>query len=353
MKTTLRITLLYIVTSTVLLISHFCHADENALVLESFSFNSALLAQNKIDIDTQRNIKVLLPADYHTSNKRYPVVYYVHNAWWDNDRLMSQNVAAQIIQQAFVKHSIASFIIVFGDFSTPMGGNFFGNNNVSGRWFDHIALELIPHIDNKYRTLEKAEARGIAGNFLGAYAALKFPMYYPELVSSVYGLHLVGTQSGDRVARFLPDWEQMNRAQSWDELSGFSIPFMSMAQNHAPNPSKPPFYADMKVDWIDNKLRVNTAVTKRLEESFSLTYWIPTHADNLRSIRGLMFDWGRYDDNPDHVYANRRFTLKLENYGIAHQAEEYTGNSRTHVWTEHGRVADRLIPFFNRYLARK
>ena len=347
-----RLLLLIIVVSVLSTAGNKANAKDNAANLETITLKSTLLEKNKIGINTQRNIKVLLPTDYYQSNKRYPVVYYVHNAWWDNQRLMSENQANVRFMQAFSKHNIEPFILVFGDFTTPMGGNFFGNNEVSGLWFDHIALELIPHIDKTYRTLPHAQSRGIAGNFLGAYAALKFPMYYPDIVTSVYALHPVGTASGDRVARFLPDWKQMNRAQTWDELSGFSVPFMAMAQAHAPNPNKPPFYADLKVGLVNDTLQVNTLVTQSLEQNFSLIYWVPSHADKLQRLKGLMFDWGRYDSNPDHVYANRRFALTLENYAIEHQAEEYTGDATTNVWSEHGRVADRLIPFFDRYLIR-
>jgi hypothetical protein len=62
-----------------------------------------------------------------------------------------------------------------------------------------------------------------------------------------------------------------------------------------------------------------------------------------------MFDWGRYDDNQDHVYANQKFTRVLDEYAVEHQAEEYRGGAWDENWIEHGRVADRMIPFFARY----
>ncbi|PUA27032.1 MAG: hypothetical protein B0W54_19570 [Cellvibrio sp. 79] len=42
------------------------------------------------------------------------------------------------------------------------------------------------------------------------------------------------------------------------------------------------------------------------------------------NLIGFKMDWGRYDDNPDHVYANQKFTRILDDYGISHQAEEYS-----------------------------
>ena len=52
---------------------------------------------------------------------------------------------------------------------------------------------------------------------------------------------------------------------------------------------------------------------------------IPKYADNLKSLRGLKFDWARNDGNQDHVYSNQAFTHKLNEFGIAHEAEEYNG----------------------------
>ena len=61
-------------------------------------------------------------------------------------------------------------------------------------------------------------------------------------------------------------------------------------------------------------------------------------------------DWGRYDPNQDHVYANVAFSRKLEEYGITHSAEEYAGNEWNQLWVPNGRVEADLLPFFAQYL---
>lgn len=318
--------------------------------LDTFTITSAILKKTKIGLDPDREIKVWLPASYHKTNKAYPVVYYIHSIRWDNTRLFSENRVGEHLDRAFNLGVSREFIVVAGDFKAPGWGTFFGNNTVSGRWFDHISEELVPAIDRRYRTLAKFESRGIAGDFLGGYAAIKMPMIKPGIFSSVYALHPVGTARGETLRRTRPDWMLMNTATNWETLSGYSMAFMLMAQAHTPNPNKPPFYADLMVELIQGELKINDKNTRAIDQNFSLHSWIPENAERLRDLKGFMFDWGRYDDNQDHVYANQKFTRLLDEYDITHQAEEYRGGAWDKNWTKHGRVADRLIPFFARHL---
>ena len=68
-------------------------------------------------------------------------------------------------------------------------------------------------------------------------------------------------------------------------------------------------------------------------------------------MRGLAFDWGRFDTTQAHVTSNRMFSRKLEDLGIEHEAEEYRGDPWNRTWTEDGRFAERVLPFLGRHLA--
>jgi hypothetical protein len=67
-------------------------------------------------------------------------------------------------------------------------------------------------------------------------------------------------------------------------------------------------------------------------------------------MRGLGFDWARYDPNYDHVYANQQFTLKLDELGVEHEAEEYRGDPWSNNITDYGRFYTRVLPFLSRHL---
>ena len=90
--------------------------------------------------------------------------------------------------------------------------------------------------------------------------------------------------------------------------------------------------------------------TVKMKHAFHLEETLDESAPKLRTMRGLALDWGAFDPNHAHVYANRQFSRKLEDLGVEHEAEEYNGNPWNKVWTEHGRMYARVLPFLNRCL---
>ena len=93
-------------------------------------------------------------------------------------------------------------------------------------------------------------------------------------------------------------------------------------------PNRPPFYCDYLVEPVDGEPRLDVANLQLLKSRFMLEKVVVDHLDQVRALRGIKFDWGRYDPNQDHVYANQAFTRKLDELGIEHEAEEYRRPSR-------------------------
>jgi pimeloyl-ACP methyl ester carboxylesterase len=238
------------------------------------------------------------------------------------------------------------------DFSTPGVGTFFGNAPESGRWIDFIKDELVPFIDANFRTLKARQSRGLTGEFLGGYVALKLAMLYPETFGSVYAMHPVGTGLGLVPFATRVDWKKLNRARSWQDLDNdpYARAFMAMAQAYLPNRNRPPFYCDFIYELQGDELVFNAQNAHKLQSRFLLDELLPIYADQLRGGPALAFDWGRYDPNPDHIYGNQALTRKLDAFAIEHTAEEYRGMFWSEDWIEHGRVQERVLPFFNRYL---
>jgi hypothetical protein len=187
---------------------------------------------------------------------------------------------------------------------------------------------------------------------MGGYCAIRFGMRHPDVFGSVYGLHPVGTGSGIKVMDSLPNWELMANAKSLDDVrkDGYSDIFTSIFQAHLPDPDKPPLYIDMPAHKVGDQLIIDTQVTQRLRENFFLESSIPQCAENLKSLRGFKFDWGRSDLNQDHVYSNQAFTHKLNEFGIPHEAEEYNGVWGDKTWGDDGRIYNEVLPFFKKHL---
>lgn len=315
------------------------------------AYESRALAGNLIGVDVRRRIKVYLPASYEGGFTRYPVVYYIHNYHWSPTRTFEENRLPDFFERASERGRIGEVILVAGDFTTPTGFNFFGNDRVAGRWVDHFVDELVPLIDSRFRTRATAASRGLAGDFFGGFAALKFAMERPGVFGAVYALHPVGTGSGEP-GFWRPDWQVVHGAKSWEDLrrDTYAPIFVAMAQAYLPNPDRPPFFCDFMVEPQDGELKPNTRNIITLETRFLLDARLREHAEGLKQLRGLKIDWGRYDPVNAHVYANHAFTRKLEGYGVPHFAEEYAGNQWNRLWTPHGRVEDDLVPFFADFL---
>lgn len=316
------------------------------------SLVSTYLEGNALGINVNRSIKIYLPPNYEASRKRYPVIYYFHSLFWSPGQMFADGKVKETLDKGISGKTIDEFIFVVGDFTAPNVGVFFSNSQTSGRWMDHVVEELIPFVDKNYRTLPVKESRGLTGDFLGAYAALKLAMLYPDKFNAVYALHPVGTGTGLIPMVSRPDWKKMNQATSWDDLAGdgFSQVFIAMAQAYLPNPQRPPFYCDWMVDFKNGQLVVNEENTKKLQSGFLLDQMLLDNVGSLKKIGGIKFDWARYDSNQDHIYSNQAFTRKLDEQGIAHEAEEYGGNTWEKHWITHGRVATDVLPFFQRIL---
>ncbi len=337
------------------LLLFFCfttYTEAASSQITEFTLSSKALDGNLIGLNPERKIRVYLPESYANGQQKYPVIYYFHSLSWSNEKFFADGRVQHTLDEAIQQGKLTDCILVAGDFSGPGLGSFYGNAPSSGRWMDHITRELIPAIDQRFRTRQSANARAAIGDMLGAYAAIKLAMDYPGLFGSVYAMHPFGTATGETLMTSRPDWKQMNRAKSWKDLEShiYSRVFMLMAQAYLPNPNKPPFYADLMVDVDKDNLVINAEKIALLQQNFLLDVRLPTRANNLRQLKGFKMDWGRYDDNPDHVYANQKFTRLLDDFGVKHQAEEYSGNAWNQYWEGEERFKNEVIPFLQRNL---
>jgi hypothetical protein len=313
---------------------------------------SEKFAQNKIGVSPVRDIVVYLPQGYASSNARYPVIYFLPTPFDSYRAPFGKNGAQGLFDRATQTGVIDKFILVCVDMTTPLGSSWYVNSPVTGNWEDFVVQELVPYVDKNFRTLPSRDSRGIAGDFMGGYGALRFGMTHPEVFGSVYALHPVGTGSGILTMYSRPNWQTLANAKSLEDVEkdGASRIFTSIFQAHLPDLSKPPLYIDFQAHEQGENLTIDSAVTARLRDNFFIESLVPKYADNLKSLRGLKFDWARSDPNQDHVYANQALTHKLNEFGIVHEAEEYNGVWGTGNWGESGRIFTEVLPFFQRNL---
>jgi Putative esterase len=326
-------------------------ADAAKSQVVSRELRSEKFAGNKIGTSPVRKMVVYLPAGYDGAATRYPVIYFLANPFGSYRADFDERDAQGLFDRAIAGGVIGKFILVSVDMTTPIGSSWYVNSPVTGNWEDFMVQDLVPYIDANFRTLPSRDSRGIAGDFMGGYGAIRFGMKHPDVFGSVYAMHPVGTGSGVQVMYSRPNWELLTNARSLDDVrkDGFSQVFAAIFQAHLPDPDRPPLFIDLQAHKVGDQLVIDPKVTERLRNNFFLESMIPQYAENLKSLRGFKFDWARNDTNFDHVYSNQAFTRKLNEFGIAHEAEEYNGTWGGN-WGADGRIYTEVLPFFGRHL---
>jgi hypothetical protein len=324
-------------------------------VLLTKTLHSTILRDNRVGLNTERHIKVYLPPGYETSGKRFPVLYYLHNFYTNNEQLFADGRIVTLIERAFAAGVIKEFILVAADYSTATIGRLYENSPVSGRWLDFTTNELVPFIDSQFRTIPNRDSRAVAGDFFGGRGALKLAMIHADIFSVVYALHPVATGQGNLpwVSLDGVDFKKMYAAKSFTDLNGTGRTpiFLAVCQGFLPNLSRPPLYCDFLFEPNKNgELELNSDNMQKAKAGFQLEETLVESAANLKTMRGIAFDWGRFDPNQDHVVANRTFSRRLEDLGVEYEAEEYRGDPFSRVWTDDGRFYTRVLPFLARHL---
>lgn len=313
-------------------------------------FVSTVLRENRIGLAPERAIKVLLPPGYAKSKRRYPVVYFLHNAWYGPKQMLEDGRAQALIERAFADRTVREFIFVVADYTGPTTGSMYENSPVSGRWLDYTVDEVVPLIDRKYRTIARRESRAVVGDFFGGRGALKLAMVKADVFSVAYAMHPVATGTGDIPWSGLEiDWTRMHAAQAYGELGGLGRTqiFWAIHQAFAPDVTKPPCFCDFYTQMKDGKAAYDGDRAMAMHKAFLLDETLMESAAALRSMRGIAFDWGRFDTTQAHVASNRQFSRKLEDLGIEHEAEEYRGDPWNRTWTEDGRFVRRVLRFLD------
>lgn len=313
---------------------------------------STVLRGTRTGLDTNRSIKIYLPPGYEQSGKAYPVVYYCHTVFQNPEKMFEDGNLVKLLERGFAGGVIQEFIFVVGDYSSPTTGSLYENSPATGRWLDYTIQELVPFIDSHFRTLPRPESRAVAGDMMGGRGALLLAMRNPETFSVVYAMNPVGTGQGVLPIQNYPNWQKMHAAKSFSDLKSEPISqlFVTMSQAFLPNPNRPPFYCDFIMEMDGGKLTYSGENARKQVAGFSLNDRLDEYMANLKKLRGIAFDWSRYDPIPDHIYGSQDFTRKLERLGIEHEAEEYRGIYWTENWAEDGRFYSRLLPFFQRHL---
>lgn len=303
--------------------------------------------ENQFGENTTREVAIYLPPGYESSGLRYPVIYFLHGFTGDHSGLTSM---AELLDYAIETHRIRPFILVIPNEKTTYEGSFYSNSGVFGNWEDFTVLDLVDYIDTHFRTLAKAESRGITGHSMGGYGALKLAMKHPDVYSCVYA---ISPGALTIVREYGPNSDTFKQLSSIRTLEGldetyFGRVMLAFARSWSANPNKPPFYCDFPFEYRDEELVVHQDVLKKWYQNMPV-HMIDDYLENLQKLEAIKLDWGRNAGDRFTIQC-KMFSQRLENVGIQHFAEEYIGTHVNHIYTREGRIPQQVLPFFDLYL---
>ena len=124
----------------------------------------------------QVKFNIIVPRDYASSARRFPVLYLLHG--------YTDDYSAWVTKSNLLQYAPAYEEIIV----MPEGGTGFYVNNQGNpklQWEDYLVQDLIPYVDSHYRTVAAREGRAIAGLSMGGYGAMTLGLRHPDMFAAI------------------------------------------------------------------------------------------------------------------------------------------------------------------------
>jgi hypothetical protein len=207
--------------------------------------------------------------------------------------------------QVFARGDAPPAIVVYVDAWTAYGGSQFVDSPGTGPYHSYLCDEIVPWVDGRYRTLGSREHRGITGKSSGGFGAMITPMLRPDLFGAL------ATHAGDALYElcYIPEFGHAVRLlrdydgdifRWWDEFrsrvaftkEGDEMLLMLLgvaACFSARDDGTPELPFDPRTGVLRDQ------VWQRWLD-WDPVRMVPSHAEALRSLRGIWIDGGTKDE---------------------------------------------------------
>jgi hypothetical protein len=304
--------------------------------LDEHVFASDVLRDNPLGDPHERPLWVYLPPGYDDEpDRRYPSIYLIQGLtgqldMWRNRSAFRKN-PPELMDELFATGEAPPAILVWVDAWTSLGGSQFLDSPGTGRYHTYLCDELVPWVDERYRTLADPASRGIAGKSSGGYGAMVTPMLRPDLFGGF------ATHAGDALFEvcYLPSFREVVRTlrdrydgsyeRYWDDFR--SRPAFSKKSDYPPLDAwcmAACYSADddgtvhLPFDPATGRLRPD--VWERWLE-WDPVRMVPWYADALDGLRAIYIDAGTWDE-PYLDLGAEAFRRELEAIGVSEYSFE-------------------------------
>jgi S-formylglutathione hydrolase FrmB len=276
--------------------------------LDRHTVNSALLRGNPLGDPHERPLWVYVPPGYDDGAGRYPVVYVIqgytgHLAMWAN-RTPFRRPFPETADAVFADGA-PGCVVVYVDAWTAYGGSQFVDSPGTGRYHSYLCDEIVPWVDEHYRTIPDRESRAITGKSSGGFGAMITPMLRPDLFGAL------ATHAGDTLYElcYVPDFGDAVRAlrgydqdiQKWwadfrarpaftKPEDGNLLQLIGVSACFSPGEDGKP---ELPFDPATGVLRPET--WQRWLD-WDPVRMVPDHAEAVRSLRAVWIDAGTRDE---------------------------------------------------------
>jgi len=182
--------------------------------------HSRVLQGNPLGDPAERPLWVYLPPAYQEDpERRLPVIYLLQGLSGQIDmwkaRSPFRRTPIELFDALFADPAVPPCLLVFVDCWTRLGGSQFLDSPGTGRYHTYLCEEVVPAIDDQFRTLAKREHRAVAGKSSGGYGAMISALLRPDLFGAL------ASHAGDALFEFcyLPDFPLVVR-QLRDRFQG-------------------------------------------------------------------------------------------------------------------------------------
>ena len=291
---------------------------------------SDVLKGNPLGDPFVRDVIVYTPPGYEQSKEEYPSIYCLTGFTGRGKMLLNDNAfapnQAERMDGLIGAGKIKPMIVVMPDCFTYYGGSQYINSTATGNYEDYLTHEIVPFVDEKFRTIKTRDSRAVMGKSSGGYGSLVMGMRHADLFG------LVCSTSGDCYFEYCyqEDFAKAYRAikgdpnafikKFWEsEKKGKgdfpALNVIAMAACYSPKGAD----FDLPFDLETGELRSEVCRRWLTNDPVRLA---ERHADALRSLKLLFIDAGTHDEFYLDIGA-RILSRKLRDLGVEHLHEEF------------------------------
>lgn len=309
---------------------HTVSKEENCGSVIRVMHESRVLRGNPLGDPHVRELFVYLPRGYDGTDQRYPTVYFLtgftgRGKMLLNDHAFSPNVPERL-DRLIAAGTIRPMIAVMPNCFTYYGGSQYINSTATGNYEDYLTKEIVPFVDENFRTANDRNSRAVMGISSGGYGSLimalrhadvfglacshsgdaYFEYCYPNDFAKAFRLI-----KGDPIAFMKKFWSEEKKGK--DDFAALNT--IGMAACYSPNGASfdLPFELDTGEIRRDVWSRWLEHDPVRLAEK---------HVENLKSLKLLYLDAGNRDEFALDIGA-KILSKKLTDLGVKHMHEEF------------------------------